>query len=198
MVLGTPGQSGSGNNQFNSPADVVVADNGDIFVADGHGASGNNRVVKFDSDGNFIKAWGKTGYGPGEFRVLHTIAIDQRGRVFVGDRSNNRIQLFDQEGEFLSQWTQFGRPSGIFFDQHDNIYVADSESDDVQNPGWEMGIRIGDAELGWIHYFIQLPKGDPRFTIGNGAEFVAADAAGNLYGGEPAPRNLQKYVRVRP
>jgi DNA-binding beta-propeller fold protein YncE len=197
MVLGTPGQAGSGENQFDAPADVVVAQDGSIFVADGHGATGNNRVVKFAPDGRFIKAWGQTGYAPGEFRTLHTIAIDQRGRVFVGDRSNNRIQLFDQEGEFISQWTQYGRPSGIFFDQHDNIYVADSESDDVQNPGWEMGIRIGDAHLGWVNYFIRLPYGDPRDTTGNGAEFVSVDAAGNIFGGEPAPRKLQRYVRVR-
>jgi DNA-binding beta-propeller fold protein YncE len=198
MVLGTPGESGSDSNHFTSPADVVIGDEGAIFVADGHGATGNNRVIKFDRDGNFIKAWGKTGYAPGEFRVLHTIAIDQRGRVFVGDRSNNRIQLFTQDGEFINQWTQFGRPSGIFFDQLDNIYVADSESDDVQNPGWEMGIRIGDANLGWIYYFVQLPYGDPRDTAGDGAEFVAVDAAGNMYGGEPSPRRLQKYVRARP
>jgi DNA-binding beta-propeller fold protein YncE len=198
LVLGTPGESGGGSDHFNAPADVVVADNGDVFIADGHNDNGNGRVVKFDSGGNFIKTWGKPGYAPGEFRTLHTIAIDSRGRLFVGDRSNNRLQLFSQDGEFLAQWTQFGRPSGIFFDQHDNIYVADSESDDLQNPGWEMGIRIGDAHLGWVNYFIQLPTGDPRSTIGNGAEFVAADAAGNLYGGEPAPRKLQKYIRVRP
>lgn len=198
MVLGTPGESGSDNNHFTSPADVVVGDNGAIFVADGHNANGNNRVVKFDRNGKFVKAWGKTGYAPSEFRVLHTIAIDNRGRVFVGDRSNNRIQLFDQDGNFLSQWTQYGRPSGIFFDSHDNIYVADSESDDVQNPGWEMGIRVGEATTGWVHYFIQLPTGDPRDTTGNGAEFVAVDAAGSMYGGEPAPRKLQKYIRVRP
>lgn len=198
MVLGTPGQSGSGDNQFTSPADVVIGADGAIFVADGHGGVGNNRVVKFDRNGRFIKAWGKTGYAPGEFRVLHTIAIDQRGRVFVGDRSNNRIQLFTQDGEFINQWTQYGRPSGIFFDAHDNIYVADSESDDEQNPGWEMGIRIGDANLGWVYYFVQLPYGDPRSTAGNGAEFVAVDAAGNMYGGEPSPRRMQKYVRARP
>ncbi len=76
--------------------------------------------------------------------------------------------------------------------------MADSESDDIQNPGWEMGIRIGDAHLGWVKYFIQLPTGDPRLTIGDGAEFVAADAAGNLYGGEPAPRQMQRYICVRP
>ncbi|MEO1930337.1 MAG: peptidyl-alpha-hydroxyglycine alpha-amidating lyase family protein [Pseudohongiella sp.] len=198
MTLGTPGESGNGANHFTSPADVVVGDNGNVFIADGHYENGNSRVAKFDSNGNLVKEWGKTGYGPGEFRVLHTIAIDQRGRIFVGDRSNNRLQLFDQEGNFLAMWSQFGRPSGIFFDGHDNIYVADSESDDVQNPGWEMGIRIGDAHLGWVDHFIQLPQGDPRSTVGNGAEFVSVDAEGNVYGGEPSTQKLQKYVRVRP
>ncbi len=198
MTLGTPGVPGGGPDHFNSPSDVVVAGNGDIFVADGHVDDGNNRVVKFSSDGKFIKAWGKTGYGPGEFRTLHAIAIDSRGRVFVGDRSNNRVQLFDQEGKFLASWTQFGRPSGIFFDEKDQIYVADSESDDVQNPGWEMGIRIGDARTGWVNAFVLYPWGDPREVAGNGAEFVAADRNGNLYAGEPRPRKLQKYVRVRP
>jgi sugar lactone lactonase YvrE len=198
MTLGTPGMPGDGPSHFNAPSDVVVAENGDIFVADGHTENGNNRVVKFSKDGTFIKAWGRTGYAPGEFRTLHAIAIDPRGRLFVADRSNNRVQIFDQEGKSLAVWTQFGRPSGIFFDNTDQIYVADSESDDVQNPGWEMGIRIGDARSGWVTAFILYPWGDPRVTAGNGAEFVAVDRDGNLYGGEPRPRRLQKYVRVRP
>ena len=198
MTLGTPGKPGRDRNSFNAPSDVVVADNGNIFVADGHGGDTNNRVVKFASDGSYLTEWGQTGYGPGEFRTLHAIAIDSQGRIFVGDRSNNRIQIFDQDGTFLAQWTQFGRPSGIFFDEHDRIYVADSESDDVQNPGWEMGIRIGDARTGWVDEFILYQWGDPRSTRGNGAEFVAVDRDGNLYGGEPNPRQLQKYVRVRP
>jgi DNA-binding beta-propeller fold protein YncE len=198
MRLGTPGVPGNDEKHFNAPSDVVVAPNGDIFVADGHGDETNNRVVKFSRDGKFIKAWGRTGYAPGEFRTLHTIAIDNAGRLFVGDRSNNRIQLFDQDGKWLSTWTQFGKPSGIFFDERGRIIVADSESDDVQNPGWEMGIRIGDAATGWVQEFILYPWGDPRNTAGNGAEFAAADRAGNIYAGEPRPRKLQKYVRVRP
>lgn len=197
MVLGRPGVPGDGPNSLNAPSDVVVADNGDIFVADGHGDDTNNRVIKYSSDGTFIKSWGQTGYGPGEFRTLHAIAIDSRGRLFVADRSNNRIQIFDQDGNFLAVWTQFGRPSGIYFDQDDRIYVADSESDDVQNPGWEMGIRIGDAQTGWVDAFILYPWGDPREIAGNGAEFVVADSNGNLYAGEPKPRKLQKYVKVR-
>ena len=198
MVLGTPGEAGDGQNHLDRPSDVVVAANGDIFVADGHARNGNNRVVKFSADGTYLKESGSTGYAPGEFRQLHAIAIDKRGRLFVADRQNNRIQIFDQEGTFIAQWTQFGRPSGIFFDENDNIYVADSESDNVQNPGWEMGIRIGNAQSGWVNYFVLLPGGDPRITKGNGAEFVAVDRQGNMYGGEPSTRKLQKYVRVRP
>ncbi len=198
MTLGKPGVAGNGDYEFNSPSDIAVAENGEIFIADGHGQDSNNRVMKFSSDGTFIKSWGKMGYGPGEFKSLHAIDIDLRGRIFIADRGNNRLQIFDQEGNFIAQWTQFGKPSGVFFDQYDNIYVSDSESDNVQNPGWEMGIRIGDAHLGWVHYFIPLPTGDPRVKRTNGAEFVAVDKYGNLYGGEPGPRKLQKYVRVRP
>jgi sugar lactone lactonase YvrE len=157
----------------------------------------NNRVVKYSKDGKFIKAWGKTGYGPGEFRTMHALAIDRRGRIFVADRGNNRIQLFDQEGKFLSIWTQFGTPSGIFFDEDDQIYVADSESDLVNNPGWEQGIRVGDAATGWVKYFILDQGGNPNVTTGSGPEFVTADRHGNVFGGEPRPRVLRKYVKVR-
>jgi sugar lactone lactonase YvrE len=197
MVLGTPGKPGTGNYEFNAPSDVVIAENGDIFIADGHSAQGNNRMMKYSSDGTFIKSWGKRGYGPGEFQGLHALDIDSRGRIFIADRGNNRLQIFDQEGNYIATWTQFGKPSGLCFDEHDNIYVSDSESDNEQNPGWEMGIRIGDAHLGWVHYFIMLPTGDPRNKRTNGAEFVAVDKFGNIFGGEPGPRKLQKYVRVR-
>jgi sugar lactone lactonase YvrE len=198
MTLGEAGVAGSDEYHFKSPSAVAVAANGDIFVADGHGVDENNRVVKYTKDGKFIKAWGKTGYAPGEFRTLHAIAIDARGRVFTADRGNNRIQIFDQDGKYLSTWLQFGTPSGIAFDDKDQIYVADSESDNVTNPGWEQGIRIGDAKTGWVTAFILDYGGDPRTLTGSGAEFVTVDRQGNVFGGEPRPRVLRKYVKVRP
>ena len=76
--------------------------------------------------------------------------------------------------------------------------MADSESDNIENPGWEMGIRIGDAESGWVNHFVLTPYANPSIVSGVGAEFVAVDAEGNMYGGEPMGRNIQKYIRVRP
>ena len=197
MTLGQKGMQGDPPRLLTQPTDLGGAPNGNIFVTEGHG-QGANRVSKYSSDGRFIMSWGTTGSGVGEFIVPHTIALDSQGRVFVGDRMNNRIQIFDQQGNHITTWTQFGRPSGIAFDSNGLIYVADSESDDVQNPGWEMGIRIGEVETGWVTEFIRFPWADPRVTSGNGAEFVAVDRDGNMYGGEPTPRMLRKYVRVRP
>ncbi len=107
MTLGLPGIAGTGEYEFNAPADVIVADRGDIFIADGHGQYTNNRVMKYSSDGTFIKSWGNTGYGTGEFKSLHGLAIDKRGSIFVADRGNNRLQIFDQGGGFIAQCTQF-------------------------------------------------------------------------------------------
>jgi hypothetical protein len=63
MVLGQAGVAGSGDNQFNAPSAVLVAPNGDIFVADGHGNNTNARIVKFAPDGKFIKTWGTRARG---------------------------------------------------------------------------------------------------------------------------------------
>ena len=82
-------------NVFDQPSDVLVAPNGDIFVADGHGTEGNNRILKFDSKGKFLMTWGSTGAEAGEFRDPHALAMDSRGRLFVGDRGNSRLQIFD-------------------------------------------------------------------------------------------------------
>jgi sugar lactone lactonase YvrE len=198
MTLGTKGVAAEGEEVFNKPSDVLVAPNGDIFVADGHDAGGNNRIVKLASDGTFIKAWGRTGSENGEFRDPHALAMDSQGRLFVGDRGNSRIQIFDQDGNHLATWTQFGRPSGLFIDQNDILYAADSESNAARNPGWRRGIYIGSARDGWVTAFIPDPEPDPDNAGTSAAEGVAVDAAGNIYGAEVGPRRLMKYETRQP
>jgi sugar lactone lactonase YvrE len=203
MTLGKAGVAGDGPDTFNQPDDVAIAPDGDIFVSDGHTpAMGNARVMKFTKDGKFIKQWGKHGSGPGEFEVPHALAFDSRRRLFVGDRANNRIQIFDQDGNFIDQWKQFSRPSGVYIDNHDVIYVTDSESTDKPgygyNPGWRRGIRVGSAKDGSVAAFIPDPlsaTADGKLPATSAAEGVAADAAGNVYGAEVGPKTLKKYVR---
>src|SRR5580700_1225167 len=156
MTLGKAGVKGTGPDTFGAPTDVVVAPNGDIFVADGHTGCmcDNARIVKFSKDGKFVKEFGKKGTGPGEFDAPHALAFDSKGRLFVGDRTNDRIQIFDQDGNFLDQWKQFGAPSGIFIDAKDKMYVTDSWSNKTTNPGFKRGIRIGSAKDGKVIAFI--------------------------------------------
>src|SRR5712691_4980224 len=188
MTLGKPGVAGNGPDTFNAPSDIYVMANGTIFVADGHGGDTNARIVKLDKNGKFIKAWGKKGSGPGEFDQPHGLAMDSTGHLYVADRANSRIQIFDQDGKFLAEWRQFGRPSGVFIDKKDIIYVADSTSDEKTNPGYKQGIRIGPVKDGKVTAFIP-------WNEGNTLEGVAADDAGNVYGGFTNTLNFRRFVK---
>ena len=193
LTLGKPGGAAS-PGYFYAPNDVITAPNGDIFVSEGHG-TGNNRVLKFDKTGKFIKEWGKLGTGPGEFDQPHALAFDSKGRLFIGDRNNHRVQVFDQDGKFIEQFHQFSRPSGIFITKDDVLYVADSESESVSknHDGWKRGIRWGSLKDGKIIGFIPDPV--DKATGTSAAEGVAVDSAGNIYGAEVGPKTLNKYVK---
>ena len=127
LVVGEEGVRGEDETHFNGVTDVAVAPDGSFYVSDGYG---NNRVAKFDAQGNFLFDWGgERGTGPGQFDLPHGITLDDEGNVYVADRTNSRIQKFDAEGNFLAEWTQWqsadlGRPWGLEY--HDgSIFVAD-------------------------------------------------------------------------
>ena len=193
MTLGKRGGAAA-PDYFYQPNDVLVAPGGDIFVSEGHGGA-NSRILKFTKDGTFITSFGSKGAGPGELDQPHALAMDSQGRLFVGDRGNNRVQIYDQNGKLLDSWPQFSRPSGLYIDTQDMLYVADSESESVarNHDGWKRGIRIGSAKDGKVLYFIPDPV--EKTTGTSAAEGVAADAQGNVYGAEVGPRALKKYVK---
>jgi DNA-binding beta-propeller fold protein YncE len=173
MTIGTPGVAGAGEDTFDGPADVAIAPNGDIFVADGHG---NDRIVKFSPEGEFIMEWGTEGTDYGQFNEPHTLAFDSRGRLFVGDRINQRIQVFDQNGRFLAVWPAI-MASGMHITPDDIVYVADYQL--------RQGIVIARAsdfqEIGFVDN-----------ALGEG---VAVDDARNVYVGEVIYNNLKKFIR---
>lgn len=206
LTLGKAGVYGTGPDVFGDPTDVAIAPNGNIFVADGHAPTcGASRIVIFSKDGKYLKEWGKKGTGPGELMCPHALAFDSKGRLVVGDRGNNQVSIYTQDGKFITSWKQFGRPSGLFIDRNDILYVTDSESrDDIAksdgrlpegygyNPGCKRGIRIGSLKDGKVTAYIP----DPAPTGGSSiSEGVAADLQGNVYGAEVGPKDMKKYVK---
>ena len=148
---------------FNGPTNAALAADGGLYVSDGYG---NARVHRFGADGKLMFSWGEPGDGPGQFQVVHGIAVDRTGRVIVADRENSRLQFFAPDGQFVEQWTDVARPTNIFVDADDNLYVV------------EMGMRIG-----------RYPWHGPDFSA-TGARLSIFDRAGKLlcrFGGGDRP-----------
>jgi DNA-binding beta-propeller fold protein YncE len=196
LTLGTEGISGTGQNQFNRPADVAIGRSGEVYVADGYG---NSRVMKFDSKGKFLATWGEAGSAPGQFNLPHTIAVGPDGRVYVGDRYNARIQIFDADGKLKEIWTGFV-PCGMAFDRSGNLFVADGVSKVLQidkrggiMKSW--GMKAEDLGLK------PEQKVVPAIANPGGLRFVphlmAADAQGNLYLADVSNQMLHKLDRYR-
>ena len=121
--------------------------------------------------------------------------MDSRGRLFVGDRGNNRVQIFDQDGNFIVEWEQFGRPSGLFIDDNDMLYVTDSSSENrgparssKNSSPYAEGVRVANVKDGSVTLFLDDPQE-------NGSqEGIAVDKAGNIYGSLTGGRALRKYL----
>jgi DNA-binding beta-propeller fold protein YncE len=131
---GRGGPSGAGipGDSFQRTADVAWDKAGNIYVADGVSANGNARVAKFDRDGHFVKSWGQRGSEPGQFNMLHGIALDAQGNVYVADAGNKRIQVFDGDGTAKTQITGIGTPYAICITPGTHQYLYSSNSNDPE------------------------------------------------------------------
>ena len=199
LTLGKPGAKGNPPDALTDPTDVVTdARSGDVYVAESHTDVTDpnlvGRISVFDRNGKFLRAIGKTGTGPGEFRTPHAIEFDSQGRLIVADRHNHRIQILTKEGTFVAEYGDFGRTSGLAIDANDVIYTADSESTERVHPGWQRGIRIGSLKDGKVTTFIpaHMTPNSPDGAMGEG---IAIDAAGNIFTAEAQLRGITKYVR---
>ncbi len=111
-----------------NPNSIAVDPDGLIYVTDAVIA----RVVVFDTEGNFVRAWGKHGDGPGMLGRPKGIAIDPDGHVYVADAQLNRLQAFSPEGTPLisvgsNGWgpAQFVLMGGVTIDRQNRIIVVD-------------------------------------------------------------------------
>ena len=128
---------GHGRRPVPQSTGVAVGAGGSVYVI----GDGDERVQKFDSDGNFVGKWGSPGTGDLQFDHPVGIATDAAGNVYVADTDNERVSKFDSDGGFITKWGstgtgdgQFatGGPEGIAVDSADNVYVTDVNADRVQ------------------------------------------------------------------
>jgi sugar lactone lactonase YvrE len=105
---------------YGDPAVLAFLPDGSFFLGDGYW---NSRIVKYNADGEFVLEWGELGNGPGQFDLVHGLAVDRDHRVYVGDRTNNRIQIFTENGDFIEEWPDISDPVGVFIDENDGVWV---------------------------------------------------------------------------
>lgn len=175
LILGQFDVAGDRPDRFNKPTDTAIGAEGEIYVSDGYG---NARVAKFSKEGKFLMEWGHKGTGPGELNLPHSIRLDPRGRVFVGDRENDRVQIFEPDGKFVDQWRESGAPYGLFLDQ-DRLFVADGRAKRI-NVLDASGKRVG----GW-----STGEG-----VVNEPHWVCVDRRGDVYVTYVGGKRLEKYA----
>ena len=178
---GTPGNNESVDG-FNRPTNVAFRANGNFYVSDGYV---NSRVIEFTPDGYYVRHWGKKGNGDGEFNLVHDVQVDNRGRVYVADRSNERVQVFDDTGRFLDKWTGIGAPWGLYYvPKEEALYMCDGKYDRI------LKLNLEGQVLGVLSAYGKAPgKLDYAHSISVDLE------DGSLYTVEIKTWRVQKWVK---
>ena len=127
-LLGSWGESGSGQGEFSRPSGLAFDREDNLYVVD----SLNHRVQVFTREGRFLRGWGGHGSAPGKFNMPWGIAVGRDGYVYVADWKNDRIQKLTPEGEHVASFGTPGtgegelqRPTGTAIDAEGDVYVAD-------------------------------------------------------------------------
>jgi tripartite motif-containing protein 71 len=132
-LIGVVGERNLGTSSLYLPTGIAIDHLGNLFITD----TGNDRVIKCDSEGNFLAETGGFGWEAGEFNRPTYIATDNGLNVYVVDAQNRRIQRFDQNLNFLSaievgpedDFSGFGLLQGIAITPSGEIILSDMEGD---------------------------------------------------------------------
>jgi hypothetical protein len=151
-----PGAGVEGES-FDRPTDVAWDSTGNIYVADGYG---NARIAKYEPGGKYIKSWGSRGRGPGQFNILHGIAIDAQGNVYAADEGNRRVQVFDGDGTFKKQFLNVGTPTAICITPgpRQSLYIAHTGDPDGMEDAAIYKLDLDGKLLGKFGRAGKLPK----------------------------------------
>ena len=93
-----------------------------MYVVD----SGNHRVHKFDTNGNYLLQFGSKGASDGQLTYPQGIII-HNNKVYIADYSNKRISVFQTNGKFCISFgsDQLGGPVDVTVSVNNYLLVAD-------------------------------------------------------------------------
>jgi DNA-binding beta-propeller fold protein YncE len=216
LTIGTPGKPAPrfSGDPFNRCTHTALSPQGDIYVSDGYQ---NARVHKYSPGGKLLFSWGEPGTGEGQFNLVHNIACDDEGWVYVADRENHRVQVFDGNGKYQSQWNNLMRPCGLFVTRGKQPLGVIGElgpetvaglTSGVPNLGPRVSLATTKGDI-LAHLGTQpLGEGPGQFIAPHG---IAVDSRGDIYVAEVSNtywpmlfgkkpdhelRSLQKLARV--
>lgn len=172
MEISVGGQPARCPNNFCGTTDIAFAKDGNLLISDGYS---NARILEYTADGRKVREWGAPGTGPGQFRLPHSIQIDDKDVIYVADRENGRVQWFDREGKYLGEWATFGKTFSLKI-AGDAIYLATQQRNEPNlSPGWLMkverktGSLLGYVEVTGVHGMEALDNGELMVGPGPGA-----------------------------
>lgn len=181
LKLGEKAVSGTDHGHFNRPAGIAYLPDGSFYVADGYV---NSRVIKFDKDGKFQLEWGTKGTGPGQFNLVHSVAIDANRRVYASDRNNNRVQVFDAGGKFIEEWPNIPSAPRLVVTQDNAVWLT---SYDRRNN------RFAKFDLNGKLLTVWGSTGTNPGQMDNPHQF-AQDSKGNLFVADAWNNRVQKFM----
>jgi DNA-binding beta-propeller fold protein YncE len=175
------------NGKFDFPQGIALDSIDRVYVVD----TSNDRIQKFGNTGTFIRKWGSSGDGNGQFSEPSHVAVDTRSgqqTVFVSDFDNHNIQKFTNTGSFIKKWGsdgsgngQFRHPEGVAVDKSGNVFVVDENNHRIQkftNTG------------GFIRKWGSHGTGNGQFDFPRG---IAVDKSGNVFVSDPCNDRIQKF-----
>lgn len=197
-VKGTPLNSNAA--RFFMPSSISFdPQNGDVFVSDGEGKGGNQRVAVLDRNGSFLRQWMPEG-----METVHCMAVANDGRVYVCNREHARIQVYDKTGKFIRNievpWKpdtpqdgkakEFGGAAVAldFSPDRDQrlIYLINQNSALIELIDRESGkILSSFGRVGRYPGQLEQPHG------------IAVDSQGSIYIAENRGRRIQKFRIVK-
>ncbi len=177
------GSRGNGQDQFNQPYGLAVANNKVHIVEDI-----NSRISIYTQQGTFLNTWGSPGTGPNQFQGPLGVAVAENGNIYVADTNNERIVVFKSDGTYVRAWGtrgggngQFRSPTGIAVDENGNILVADS---------YNFRIQKFDPSGKFLSKFGTRGSGNTQFGLPVG---VAVDKSGNIYVVDSENHRIMKF-----